>query len=121
MKKTPLFLLAISSFIFNSCYYDSEEALFPANDTVKTECVPANVTFSGHIKPMIDNYCMSCHSFTVPVLDNYSAIVTYSERIYGDISHKSGYNPMPKNITDTIDTCLIKQFAKWIDEGKPNN
>lgn len=117
MKKIILLLITIIFLSVSSCYYDSEEALFPK---INTSCDTVNVTYSGAIKTMMDNYCNTCHASQIPILTTYINVQSNSDRIYGDIAHKNGYNPMPKNAT-MLDSCLIKQFAVWIKLGKLNN
>jgi hypothetical protein len=120
MRKSRLLVIICLILSFGSCYYDSEEALFPVVDSLSSKCDTLNISYSGNVAPMINNYCMGCHQIQVPILSTYSAVVSFSDRIYGDIAHKSGYDPMPKN-GPILDSCLIKQFSRWINEGKPDN
>jgi hypothetical protein len=120
MKKTLLIFFVFSLICF-SCYYDSEEALFPVVDTLKTACDTTNITYTGNIANIINNYCLNCHNIQVPVLTSFETVVTYSDRIYGDIAHKSGFDPMPKSPAPMLDSCTIKQFGRWIKEGKPKS
>lgn len=108
----------------SSCYYDSEEALYPS---VSNGCDTTNVTFSGSVVPMLANNCLSCHSNSVAAalgngiqLENYADVKTYSVRIDGAIKHTGGYSPMPKN-GGMLKSCLITQFDIWIRNGMPDN
>ena len=112
--KTISLLIVLSIIIITSCYYDSEEALFP-----DTKCDTSNITYSGKIKSLMDSYCISCHASQVPILTTYDAVSSNSDRIYGDMAHLPGYDWMPKNSSTTIDTCLIKQFDIWRKNSKP--
>jgi hypothetical protein len=101
-----------------SCYYDSEEALFPK---INNSCDTSNVTYSSTINNMINNYCLSCHSGGgTTILVTYAEVSAKSDRIIGSIEHKSGFLPMPQGGT-MLDSCLIKQYVKWVKIGKPNN
>jgi len=61
MKYLPLSIVTIVTILFSaaSCYYDSEEALYPS---LSSSCDTITVTFSGTITPILANSCLSCHS-----------------------------------------------------------
>ena len=121
------FILVFSiSVVFSSCYYDSEEYLFPE---IGSSCDTTNITFSGTIAPMLSNYCLSCHSNSTAAsyggnikLEDYSDVITRVNdgKLYGSISHASGYSPMPKGSSQLSD-CIITSVKIWIDAGAPNN
>jgi hypothetical protein len=111
-------------FIFVSCYYDNEEALYP---TFSTSCDTTNVTFSGTIVSLLNNNCYTCHSNNTASgfgnnirLQNYADVVAKAEKIAGSIKHASSFLPMPKN-GGMIKACSIAQFDIWIKKGMPNN
>lgn len=112
----------IFALLIPACYYDSEEALFPKIDSTKATCDTINITYSGNVKSMIDNYCISCHGGGgTTILVTYNNVSDKADRILGAIEHKSGFLPMPQpQGSAMLDSCLIKQFAKWISLGKPN-
>ena len=56
---SPLTIVAIILVLLGSCYYDSEEALYPV---INSACDTTNVTFSGTIVSLLANNCLSCHS-----------------------------------------------------------
>ena len=114
-----LFVLAAGS-----CYYDSEEALYPG---LGQGCDTTNVTFSGKVVPMLANNCLSCHSnATAPSsgngirLENYADVKNKAAAVSGSIKHAGGYSPMPKN-GGKLNTCLISQFEIWVRSGMPDN
>jgi uncharacterized membrane protein len=120
---------AILVFIVSSCYYDSDEALFPnlAGLNGQSKCDTTNVTFSGTIKPMIDQNCNTCH-FAGNVGTGGIYLVTYSDisnqasSIYTSISSTPGSTKfMPKYFTTQLDSCTLKEFKKWMKAGTPNN
>ncbi len=43
-----------------------------------------------------------------------------SEKLYGTISHASGYSPMPKGGAK-LSNCQIATIKKWVDTGMLNN
>jgi len=116
--------VVIFLFFFVSCYYDSEEALYPA---LSTSCDTTNVTFSGTIVTILDNNCYSCHSNSTAAsygnnirLQNYADVLARADRIVGSIKHLDTYSAMPKT-GGMIKTCSINQFDIWVRKGMPNN
>ena len=126
MKRLIILLTTFSVFIFFfiSCYYDNEEALYPA---LSTSCDTTNVSFSGTIAPMLNNSCYSCHSNNTAAgygsgirLENYADVVAKADRIVGSIKHLSSFSAMPKN-GRKIKDCSITQFDIWVRKGMVNN
>ena len=110
---------------FNSCYYDNIEALYPP--ALNTSCDTVNVTYSGTIKPFLSTYCLGCHSNANAVfaknikLQDYADVVTNADKSLSAINWSPGVVPMPQGSSTKLDNCSIKQFQKWIKNGKPNN
>ena len=110
-----------------SCYYDSEEYLYPQiNNNI---CDTLNVTFAGSIKPILDNYCLSCHSNSTAnssgnkiKLEDYADVKnkTSNGSLLENISHTSGYAPMPYPLgTPKLDDCKIETFNIWKKNNYP--
>ena len=119
-------VFVLAGMVLNSCYYDSEEYLFPESGT---DCDTSDVTFGATIQPMLQSYCYSCHSNSNASgngagirLENYSDVKTMADngRLLGSISHENGYSPMPKGGSKLSD-CQISQTQVWIENGTPNN
>jgi hypothetical protein len=126
MKRLIISLTTVVVFLFFfvSCYYDSEEALYPA---LSTSCDTSNVTFSGTIVPILDNNCFSCHSNNTAAsngnnirLQNYADVLAKTDRIVGSIKHLNTFSPMPKS-GGMIKSCSITQFDIWVRKGMLNN
>lgn len=118
--------IVAASMLLKSCYYDSEEYLFPE---LSSGCDTSNVTFSTTIQPMLQSYCYSCHSNSNASgsgagikLENYSDVKAMADngRLLGSISHENGYSPMPKGGSKLSD-CKITQTQVWIENGAPND
>jgi hypothetical protein len=108
--------IAITAIIAASCYYDSEEFLYPQ---LSTSCDTTTVTFAATIVPILNNNCYSCHSNTTAAsLGNN--VVANATAIAGSINHTGTWKPMPKN-GGKIKACSLKQFDIWVAAGKPNN
>lgn len=126
MKRLIIYLaiFSLTSSLFFSCYYDNEEALYPA---LSSSCDTTNVTFSGTIAPLLNNSCYSCHSNSTAAsagnsirLESYADVVAKADRISGSIKHLGSYSPMPKN-GGLIKACSITQFDIWVRKGMLNN
>lgn len=87
-------------------------------------CDTTNVTYSGTIRPVLQNYCIGCHSTAFPsagiALQTHAELVSNINRVRGSINHLSGYSPMPKN-ANALSDCVLTQFDIWIQAGMPNN
>jgi uncharacterized membrane protein len=96
------------------------------NSCTESGCDTTNVTYTNHIKPMVQNACQGCHSGAAPgggiELSTYAGIKAVADngKFYGSISHLSGYNAMPKNGNKLTD-CQIKMVQIWINQGAPQN
>jgi hypothetical protein len=116
-----LVTIIIFSLFFVSCYYDNEEALYPA---LSTSCDTTNVTFSGTIAPILSNNCYSCHSnanaaFGANIrLEAIADVITNSPKIIVSIK-QTGTKPMPPS--GKLKVCSITQFDIWIRNGMLNN
>lgn len=108
-----------------SCYSDKEDQLYP-KPVAGTGCDTANVTYTVHIKPIMDQYCAisGCHdnvtkSFTHN-LSNYAGTKSSAERgrFLPSITQEPNYLPMPKGMAKLND-CEISQITAWINAGMP--
>lgn len=108
-----------------SCYYDSEESLYPS---LSSSCDTVNVTYSKTVVPMLENNCLGCHSAAAVsggdgggiVLDNYTDVKSQAVSISAAINQTGANSPMPKN-SNKMKSCLIKQFDIWVRNGTPDN
>jgi hypothetical protein len=124
MKKI-LITITSSLFIFQACYYDKEEILYPSDKS----CDTANVTYSLTVSPIINNYCLACHGSSNfnslggnLNLEGYNNIIipVNSGALLNSIEHNTGFSPMPKNSPQLSD-CNILKIKKWIEAGAANN
>jgi hypothetical protein len=122
--QTVSFICLLAIFV-TACFYDNEENQNP--DTSNT-CDLTNVTYTLKVKPVLQSYCLSCHSTAAASasgggvkLENFTDFKTYvtNGKFYGSVSHTSG-SPMPKG-GSILDACTLKQLKKWIDDGAINN
>jgi hypothetical protein len=117
---TSLMILACT------CYYDSEEFLYPKLSSL---CDTTNVEFSSSIKPVLQQYCLTCHSNSSALsfggnimLEDHADVKIRADNgeLYGSVAHLPGYSPMPKG-GSKIDDCNISVIKSWIDSGSPDN
>ena len=123
MKK---FLLPILLLVLFGCYYDSEEALYGKPGA---GCDTTVTKFSTEVKPILQSYCLSCHSNSAAggsgggiKLQDYADVKTYADngKLIGTISHNAGFAVMPKGGGKLTD-CNILVVQTWINRGKLND
>lgn len=112
--------------IVSTCYYDSEEFLFPQ---INDQCDTLNITFINSVAPMLDNSCLSCHANSVAAsfggnirLENYADVKVQADnhKLLGSVAHENGYSPMPMG-TPKLENCKITTIRIWVNAGALNN
>ena len=92
-------------------------------------CDSFNIKFSSTIKPIIQNYCLGCHSVSTVankgiLLNTYAEIANSTNPATGKliktIIWAAGVVPMPYN-GSKLGNCEIYQINKWNADGRPNN
>jgi hypothetical protein len=87
-------------------------------------CDSTNVTYTVTLKPILQTYCVGCHSNSNPSfgvnLSTYAGVVAVANtgQLMGAIRHDQGYFPMPKG-GNMLSPCNIDLFQIWINNGKP--
>jgi len=131
MKSFKFLLLLISGSIWLcACSKSSEDTVGGGNPPPggnPGNCVTTNMTYSGHIAPIIQANCFACHSnananisgFSLEGYSNLKARVD-DGRLLGAITHTSGFTPMPQGGSKLPD-CTINRIKAWIEAGAPNN
>jgi hypothetical protein len=88
-------------------------------------CDTSNFSYSNRVKPLIDKWCVSCHSVGNPGggydLSSYSGLVVSvtNNRLLGSLKYSPGFSPMPPN--SGLSSCDINAIEKWVNAGYPNN
>lgn len=89
-------------------------------------CNTTNVTYSGIVRPILQNNCVGCHSGASPsgniALSTHSQVLTRVNdgSLNGSITHTTGFTAMPPGLP-TLSACKIEQIQVWIAAGAPNN
>jgi hypothetical protein len=118
------FVIALSMFILDSCYYDNEEELY-SNEVCDTE----NMSYQADIVPILERNCQLCHSEAAAGLlgagfnlEGHSNLIVHvnSGALAGSIRHDAGWSPMPKG-GGKIPDCDIAKIESWIQSGSPDN
>lgn len=118
-------LLLTLTLLTAACYRDNAEELYPQVPG-SGNCDLSNVTYQATIAPVMASSCNSCHtgaSASGGVITNtYEGLKTIAlnGKLYGAISHNSGYSPMPQN-GNKLDACTIDKIKAWIDAGALQN
>ena len=101
--------------LFNSCYYDNEENLYPGG------CDITDLKYTD-ILPIFENNCYACHGNGQRQgdidLGSYAKLKTYADvgTLFCAINHGDGCSPMPQG-SPKIDQCSIDQIEAWIKDG----
>jgi hypothetical protein len=102
------------------CKYDNQ-ILLPS-----TPCDTAIVTFSGTVQPILNTYCVSCHSGPNANngirVENYTTVkmLISNGKLLGSITHSPGFSPMPQG-ANKLSECNIAKIRQWIVRGAQNN
>lgn len=89
-------------------------------------CDTTDFTYSGYIRPFLDNHCTGCHTGQNAgggvFLSGFSTVqeVALDGSLLGSIQHDAGYKAMPKG-EDKLADCDITKIRLWIEDGAPNN
>ncbi len=95
-------------------------------DQNASACDSLNISFTQHIKPIIQNQCLGCHGQLNPGaglnFSTYAGVATAAGngRLLGSVTHQAGYRPMPLGGAK-MSTCHIAQLRTWINAGFPDN
>jgi mono/diheme cytochrome c family protein len=96
------------------------------NSCESSGCDTLNITYSGTIRPLIENRCEGCHSGGDPSgelsYENYDGVaqVAADGRLLGAINWDPDYTNMPQN-GDQLSQCNIDKIRIWIENGYPND
>ena len=111
--------------LLSTCYYDSEEYLFPQ---LNNSCDTTGITFTLSVKPILENNCYSCHSNSTSALggniklENHADLKIQADNghLIGSITHAGGFSAMPQGAPQ-LESCRITVIRKWIEAGSLNN
>jgi hypothetical protein len=121
---TNLLFVTVMLLLTNtSCSYDKEDLLY--NDAI-CNTPPSSASYTTDVLPILRQNCYRCHADANPPggiqMGTYTdeKSIALSGKMYGAISHKPGFLPMPFG-ESKLPACTIAIIKKWIDDGAPNN
>ncbi|HXU27028.1 MAG TPA: cytochrome c, partial [Bacteroidia bacterium] len=95
------------------------------NQSNCTVCDTTQFKFTADIQPIMNTYCVGCHSTSNAGggadLSNYTGVVnSINNKLMGTIKHSAGYNAMPQN-GNQLSGCQISKIQSWVNAGHPND
>jgi hypothetical protein len=132
MKITAiLFSTLLILILLSTCYYDSQEYLFPK---INNQCDTTGTILFSSVDSVLQNNCVSCHNKTTNQggvnLDGYPNVYLYATdfsvnplipKLQGVIRRLPGFKPMPQPPDPAMDTCSFRKIEIWIKQGANNN
>tara|TARA_B100000809_G_scaffold266153_1_gene327575 strand:+ start:3957 stop:4355 length:399 start_codon:yes stop_codon:yes gene_type:complete len=129
MKKLAITLITVSSLaVIVSCSYNKNELPEPIVESVTVPVVtPVNpvtptssgaITYTSHIKSMVDNNCVVCHGSSGGItLQTYSQVKSQADagRILARAINGSGTGPMPPS--GLMPQTNLDTLQMWLDQG----
>ena len=128
--KISTFVLSLAvSVSLTSCYYDTEEELYP--DSGSIVCDTVSVSYANDIVPIMNSKCSysGCHAGAnaaagIP-LETYAGVKEYIDadkaRFISSIIWDGNASNMPKGASTKMIDCNINTIKAWINSGYPNN
>lgn len=121
MKKIVLVIAVLTVFITFNCANDSEDDLIDSNS------LPTTVNYIDHVKPIIDNNCISCHTnppingATIPLLtyQNVKSAVQ-NNHLISKINGNGPGSQMPLG-GQKLPQYAIDLITKWETDGLLEN
>ena len=102
------------------------------NNECSGGCDTTNVTYSGTIVPLMNNYCTGCHgssgnttginltSYADAGTDAGVQTIAADGRLWGAVSHEAGYSAMPPG-GNMLQDCQLDEIRIWLENGYPND
>lgn len=89
-------------------------------------CDTEDVSFFGFVKPLLESYCIGCHSGAASSggvdLTTHANVQVYANngRLVGAIDHQAGFEAMPQGAAK-LDKCSIDKIKSWVGAGALDN
>ena len=118
MKKISCFLVITSFILFTSCENSSE------SDLIEQTPLTENITYTEHIKPIIDANCVACHSN--PAVGGASVPMTNFEEVklvfentdaLDRMNRQPGESGFMPKYGSRLPQVSIDLVEEWMNEG----
>jgi hypothetical protein len=120
-----IFTTLIIIILASTCYYDSQEFLFPQ---ISTHCDSTGTIPYARVDSVLKANCMTCHdgpsSSSTIDLTTYTQVHYYATTLkngtsilQGSIRGMTGFNAMPLPPSPLLDICGIRIIEIWIEQG----
>ncbi|MFZ9943087.1 MAG: hypothetical protein ACO3O0_05720 [Bacteroidia bacterium] len=118
-----ILLMFLGVFVLPGCYYDVEEELYGACDTLET-------SYTKTVKPILEsNGCLSCHGGAATgsggiILDSYASLqTTYLSDSIKRQRFITGSDRMPPSSAPNglLSDCDMGKLKAWINAGFKEN
>ena len=92
-----------------------------------TSCDTSNITYTASILPILQNYCLGCHTTSSAsssgggiILDNYNAVKSSAQtgHLMCSIQWTGTCYKMPKSASQ-LSSCNIHKFVIWVNNNFP--
>jgi hypothetical protein len=124
MKKiTAIVSLCIAVVIFQGCFYDKEELVYPQS-TTPANCDTANMKFSTTISALIQARCSNCHTGAATSGFNFTTYNPLKARATSGVLMDRLTTSDPTKLMPQggpkLPACEIEKFRAWVNAGAPN-
>jgi hypothetical protein len=121
-----LFASLVVMILVSTCYYDSQEFLFPQ---VSSQCDSTGTIPYSRVDSILQANCMSCHdgpsSSSGLDLSGYDQVYPYATTLRNGTPILQGairrmtpdFQPMPQPPAPALDICGIRIIELWIEQG----
>ena len=130
LKISTFILSIVVSVSLTSCYYDTEEELYP-DSGIPLTCDTISVSYTTDIVPIMNSKCSysGCHAGSNAAggiaLETYAGVKAYIDdqksRFISSIIWDGNASTMPKGASSKMIDCNINTIKAWINSGYPNN
>jgi hypothetical protein len=126
-----IFTVLIITILLSTCYYDSQEYLFPK---INSQCDTSGTIHFTTVDSILHNYCVGCHNNGIqdggvnlegyhnvqPLAFDFS-VNSKIPKLQGVIRRLPGFKPMPNPPEPALDSCSVRKIELWIEQGALNN
>jgi hypothetical protein len=132
MKITVIiFSTLVIMILLSTCYYDSQEYLFPTIG----QCDTTGTIHFTSVDTVLQSNCVTCHNKSVHqggvILDGYENVHFWATTpklendttsfLLGAVRKMNGFTPMPEPPLPSLDKCSIRKIEMWIEQGALDN